>query len=263
LLAGEYRALRKLLGRAAGLTAISEAYFQWALTHAGREARATDGIFPLGYPAPAGKPAEVEAIARAARNWREKLRLRDDELKVVFVGSFVSSFDFRTVIEAARRLKSAGRPVRLLFAGSGGYEAEMRRDAQGLDNLAFLGWVQDRHELAALLEVTDVGLSPYRRGCTMSLPNKPFEYMAAARPQVSSLDGELAAILDRERIGLNYVADDATALAAALERLLVEPEVRRRMGANARAVFDREYSSAVIYPRLVRHLETLARPSAS
>lgn len=258
LLAVEYRKLTHLLQKARGITAISRAYLDWALKYARRSQGPREGIFPLGYPTPEADPQQDPRIAPHLRRWRGQLGLKDGEHVILFVGSFVSSFDFRTVIESARTIHRSRPDLRFVFVGSGGFEEGVRRSAQGLPNTHFVGWVQDKHELAGLLAVASAGISPYRRGCTMSLPNKPFEYMSAGLPQLNALGGELATIIEREGIGINYTPDDASHLTASIEQLFGRDEERRAMGERARALFHKEYASSVVYPRLLEHLASLA-----
>ena len=258
LLAWEYHKLRGCLRPSVGITAISNTFLDWALGHARRPAGPADGVFPIGYPAAGDDPEEEREIRSAGVALKERLGLKEGEFVVAFVGTLVSSYDFTTVLAAAQHLERVGKPVRFVFAGSGGHLAEIQRLAASLKSVTLLGWLGEQHELKALLQLADAGLAPYRRGCTMSLPNKPFEYMAAGLPQISSLAGEMAAIIDRERIGLNYVPDDSRDLCRCVLRLMDNHGERRQQGENARGLFLREYSSSVIYPKLVRHLASVA-----
>lgn len=258
LLRGEYRRHSSFLRQSSGITAISATYLDWALRLAGRGAEKCDGVFALGHPSDSDDPGIWAAVETRRASWRQRLNVKGDELIVVFAGTFVSSMNFQTVLECAHFLQGGPRRIRFVFAGNGGYEADIRRRAKGLTNVAFLGWVGDSRDLKALFSLAHVGLCPYREGCTMSLPNKPFEYMAAALPQVSSLGGEMEVLIDREKIGLNYRPNDPHDLHRCLQRLATNPEERRSFGENARSLFLREYSSDVIYPRLIKHLEGIA-----
>jgi glycosyltransferase involved in cell wall biosynthesis len=92
-------------------------------------------------------------------------------------------------------------------------------------------------------------------------PLKPVEAMALGRPVVASDLPPLREIVaaggspGRDR-GLLVPADDAAALAGALASLIPDPELRRRLGANARAWVARTRTWAAaaetyqqIYPR--------------
>jgi glycosyltransferase involved in cell wall biosynthesis len=65
-------------------------------------------------------------------------------------------------------------------------------------------------------------------------PNTLIEAMAMRLPVVSTTIGAIPEIVDHEIDGLLVPPNDARALAAALERLLREPALRRRLGEAAR-----------------------------
>jgi glycosyltransferase involved in cell wall biosynthesis len=60
--------------------------------------------------------------------------------------------------------------------------------------------------------------------------------------------------------GIVVPREDASALADALIRLLEDPELRQRLGAVARRRMEREFSLAVIGPRLRRFLFPTGSP---
>ncbi|HEY3856187.1 MAG TPA: glycosyltransferase family 4 protein [Verrucomicrobiae bacterium] len=258
ILTFEYRSLRRFLSGAAGITAISEAFLKWGLRHAGRNRRQTDGMFPHGYPSQPLNSIETSDLEAAKDDLRGRLNVRKEDFTVVFAGTFVSSFDFETVISAARRLEERGHRMRFLLAGTGGYEQRTRRLAEGMKSVTFLGWIQNKQELGALLQLADAGLGPYRSDCTMSLPNKPFEYMAAGLPQVSSLEGEMAEIIEREQVGLQYKSNNVDGLCQCLIQLAENRPAAQGLGKNARRLFLRSYSAEVIYRDLLEHLLRVA-----
>jgi len=253
----EFHRARRLLKAATGITAISNTFLDWALKHAGRTRRQTDGVFPIGYPCVLSS-LETQIAAK-----REELvslyKLRPEDLIVTFVGTFSLSFDLETVIEAARILDQAEHDdIKFVFVGDGGNSPQLRARARGLGNAIFTGWF-DQVSILAMLSLSSVGLAPYRNDASMSLPNKPFEYMAAGLPILSSLRGELATLIHEEQIGLQYQAGNVASLIEKIRWLAANPDARREMGMRARKLFEERFSAEVIYPRLVRHLEGVAR----
>ena len=83
-----------------------------------------------------------------------------------------------------------------------------------------------------------------RSGDRDGLPNVVLEAMACARPLVASeLAGIAAAVADGES-GRLVPPGDAGALATAIEHLLDEPELRRRLGSGARSRIERDFDLA-------------------
>ncbi len=64
-------------------------------------------------------------------------------------------------------------------------------------------------------------------------PIKLFEYMAAGKPIVATRVGQIPEIITDERSGLIVPPEDPEAMAAALERLHGDPDLRTRLGAEA------------------------------
>jgi len=91
----------------------------------------------------------------------------------------------------------------------------------------------------------------------MSLPNKPFEYMAGGLPVVSSLQGELQELLEKHRCGLTYRAGDVASLQHSLERLRNEADLRESMSRNGRDLYERSFRSDRVYGAMTTHLETV------
>jgi glycosyltransferase involved in cell wall biosynthesis len=170
---------------------------------------------------------------------------------------FERSYDLETVIEAARRLQTTGRTAaQFVFCGDGSKMAGLKRQAGGLKNIHFLGWV-DAPTLQATLSISTIGLCAYADDALQSWPNKPFEYMANNLAVVSSLSGDLAQLLDRHQCGLTYTAGDAGSLANCLHVLLANSKQLSAMRSNAYAAWWQNYRSSKIYDQFVAQLEAL------
>ncbi|MGZ4199245.1 MAG: glycosyltransferase, partial [Thermoleophilia bacterium] len=70
-----------------------------------------------------------------------------------------------------------------------------------------------------------------------------------------NVGGWLRRLVEENDAGLYVPADDPAALAAALVTLAREPELTRRMGANARRLAEREFDRDDVAARLAEALE--------
>jgi glycosyltransferase involved in cell wall biosynthesis len=253
----EFRRMSRICQHARGLTAVSETYLAWALGYARRSRSASDGVFPLAYPAPPIElPAELQA--RAARLMKEH-QIPESRILVTFVGMFGSTYDLETVIDAARILEqNRSSVVQILLVGDGEKASSLRARAARSSNVTFTGWLNDM-AVRGLLASSSIGLAPYTASAPQSMPNKPFEYMAAGLPLVSSLDGELRSLLENENIGLYYRPGDAASLAEAIASLCDGTERRALMGANGYRIYAEHFRGSVVYLRLAQHLEAFAK----
>jgi len=252
----EFWRIQRTLQTATGITAVSETYLRWALNHARRSLRKTDGVFPLGYPTPAAD-AQIEVQTQVKR-LRDKYMIRPNAMVVTFIGMFGAFYDLETVIEAARILQQEGTlNIQIVLAGDGDDGPKLREMSHGLQNVVFTGWL-DQTSILALMQLSSVGLAAYGKNSLQSLPNKPFEYMAAGLPILCSLRGELENLIRGEQIGIQYRAGDVASLVEKIRWLAANPDARMEMGTRARRLFEERFSTDVIYPQLVLHLERVA-----
>jgi glycosyltransferase involved in cell wall biosynthesis len=256
LLAPYERMARRACAGATALVGVSRSYLDWALRHAGRSGRAQDLVVPLAYEpeqiSDDGLQAEVACL--------RELGVDPSRPVCLFAGLFERSYDLETVIEAARQLEATGSTAQFVLCGDGSKTVALKRQAAGLHNVLFLGWV-DVPRLQAVASVSAVGLCAYAGDALQSLPNKPFEYMAAGLPIISSLRGELPALVDRHQIGMNYRAGDAASLANGLENLLSNRMKLRAMGAKSHQLWSQQFRSEHVYSRFAEQLATLRHVS--
>ena len=143
------------------------------------------------------------------------------------------------LFEAARILKQRGERFRLRLVGEGtlwrDYECLCRR--LGIDDrVEFLGY---RDDLPALLSETDIAvLTSIKEG----LPRAALEAMAMGVPVVATrVTGTREAVRHGET-GLLVELGDVAGLAAALALLIGHPDLRARMGCQARRVAEEQFS---------------------
>lgn len=149
-------------------------------------------------------------------------------------------------VEAARLLKQRGVDVRLQLAGptdpdnpAAIAEATLRGwQAEGV--VEWLGAVAD---MAALWARSHIAVLPsYREG----LPKALLEAAASGRALVATDVPGCREIARHEETGLLVPPKNPAALADAIERLVNDGTLRRRLGANARAVAEAEFAEGVV-----------------
>jgi glycogen synthase len=156
-----------------------------------------------------------------------------DERLVLLVGRLVYEKGFQLALDALPGLIERLGDVRFLVAGSGTHERELRAQAQrlGLDaHGTFLGWIGD-----------DVLHSLYRIANLCVVPSiyEPFglvalEAMVSGCPCIVADTGGLREIVPADdRVGLRFNGGDPEHLAAMVERLLTDGELRERLVAEA------------------------------
>lgn len=251
LLAEDFRRLEVTVRSADAIVSMMGDMLDWALEKAGRGISRMDRVFHLG----ASKPVQCDPSLFSGR-FRALLSRLEGRFVVTFIGTFGRNTDPMVIARAARLAsRNRGRFGDCVFvlAGVGNSYEQVKAEASGLDNVFLPGWIDD-HEIAALVAVSDAGVIP----CRDAFPNKAFTYMSGGLPLISSASGELSALVDGNRIGLNYEPDDPQELLDCVEQLYEDRALREEMAANSRNLFDRHYDSDVIYDAYAAHIETVA-----
>src|SRR5207237_5498771 len=116
---------------------------------------------------------------------------------------------------------------RFVFAGNGALRSELEEQVARLgqeENVLFLG---RRNDVPEILACCDIGVLPSK---AEGLSNAVLEYLAAGLPTVATNVGGNAEIITDQVNGLLVPSQDASALSAALLRLLRDPEFASRLG---------------------------------
>jgi glycosyltransferase involved in cell wall biosynthesis len=169
---------------------------------------------------------------------RKELGIAPNEHVIGEVSSLVPHEGIGTLLQATRLLKDRGLPVRALIVGDGPERAALQRQAAdlGLGEVAiFTGRVPATkvREFHALLDVFVVPRTP-DRVCQLVTPLKPVEAMASGLCVVTSEVKALAEIIKPDVTGALTIPEDPVALADTLELLVGSPDIRRKLGDNAR-----------------------------
>jgi len=246
---------------ATAMSAMAKGFLQWAVDFAGRPANEFDSVVPLTMPTGQVSAAEL----KAARQWWDgRGILADSRPRVCFVGSHSAGFDFTSVIEAARSMPGQKNACEFVICGDGANSEEWRRQAEGLNNVYFAGWV-DRAQIEALAERSLAALAPYNNSedFGMSVPNKVIDSLSLGLPVLSPLHGEVAALIATYGVGLSYGADSGKTLAQCIETLTLNPGLREKISTSALSLHRENFSFEKVYGGLVRHLEEFGQRKRS
>lgn len=186
----------------------------------------------------------VDLSAHAARAHRSRLR------RIITVANLRPEKAHETLIDAAAILIKEYPDAEFLIVGGGERLAALKAlaDRRGVaSHVRFLG---HRDDVPALMAESDVFALPSR---SEAFPNSVLEAMAAGLPIVACSVGGIPELIDQERNGLLVPAGNATALSAALGRLMASPEWAASLGRAARQTVEARFS----FDRMVRSFEGL------
>ncbi len=237
------------------ITAVSHSYLDWALQHAGRTPRKLDQVYPLGYEA----PTVSDEQRRVQLEWLRSQGVDSAKTICCYTGLFENSYDVESIVNAARQLHESGqgRHLQFVLCGDGSKMKTVRQLASGLPNVVILGWVK-ASTITVLLEIARIGIAAYAPHALQSLPNKVFEYMSGGLAIVSSLQGEMAKLLEKHQIGATYLAGDFHDLASVVLTAVHSADQLKKMCRGSRQLFDAQYRVETLYDQFSNYLEDVA-----
>lgn len=171
-----------------------------------------------------------------------------DEPNGPFTVGFVGSLKPWHGVDALVRAVALAPALTLRIIGDGPERAALEGLALDLGvagRTHFTGAVRPS-ALPAQLRHLHVGVAPYPRADDYFSPLKVFEYLAAGLPVVASRSGQLPSLLSDGRESLLVPPGDPQALAAALERLRLDPALRHALRRQARVTAGRHTWSSVV-----------------
>lgn len=195
------------------------------------------------------------------------------ELWVTYAGTLGASYDVITLVEAAdllerKRLTQAAAkgadpalalpPVRVKVLGDGPDREKLEARAAELDApVDFLGYTA-YDLMAAYLCASDITVNSLVTSAAQSIVTKIGDYLASGNPMINTGSSpEFRAKVTSDGFGVNVEAEDAQALADAIEKLAEHASLRKIMGAKARAVAENEFDQPRAYREIVDLLRTL------
>lgn len=180
----------------------------------------------------------------------------NDPPRVLFVGGLTPRKGVVDLIQASTVLAERGVAHDLLLAGgtpNEGPEAEadVRRAASAA--VTFLG-TRPHEDMPALYRGVDLFCLP---SWWEAMPFSLLEAMASGLPVVATGVGDIPRVMEDGVTGYVVPPRDPSRLAAALEHLLRDGELRRRFGAAGRRRVERLFSAENVRDQLARVYEEL------
>lgn len=185
---------------------------------------------------------DAEQFEKSNEAQRKEARAIFDLPEKVFViggvGRLVQQKNFKLFLQVAAKILKKHPELFFVIAGSGPMEGELKTMTEVLkigDRVLFLGHVADRvrlyHAFDALFMSSDF------EGTPMAL----LEAMASGLPVVASAVDGIAEACTNEMDSLLVPPRDLGGYVAALERMIRIPDLRERLGNNARATVLAHY----------------------
>lgn len=221
--------LRRKLKDASGVVTISDFHLEYLRDtygpHAGHVIRVYNGL-------------DLEEFAYSEPRHRPPI--------ILAVGRLVEKKGFADLIGACRLLTGRGRRFLCRIVGAGALKADLQARIEGLglsDRIELVGprpqceVIREMRDAAVLAMPCIVGADGDRDG----LPNVIQEALALGTPVISTDVTGIPEVVRDGETGLRVPQKDPAALADALERLLVNPDLRIHLARGGRDLIEAEF----------------------
>ena len=184
------------------------------------------------------------------------LREDNDNIKLCWIGTVYHKdvyVNLKFIIDSFIFLAKKYKNIFLTLAGEGRYFERIKEEVKNnpwKERINVNSWIHP-NKVPVYLDGIDIGLLPLIQTTKFNKSKSPtrlFEYMATAKPTVSSRIGEAAEIIQDGENG--FLAKTKEEFMEKMQRLIEDSDLRQRMGEKARETVERNYSLKVLGRRL-------------
>jgi len=171
----------------------------------------------------------------------------EDEFVVIYAGNLGKANDIECILDSAEGLRDLHPKIRFVLMGGGLLKEDLKKDCQkrNLFNVLFMDPIP-KDQMSEVLHVADVCIASLKNIPLFATvyPNKVFDYMAAAKPTILSIDGAIKKVILDSKGGKFIPPGDSQKLSDAIVEYYQNPDLIKEHGENARSYvktyFNRE-----------------------
>ena len=168
----------------------------------------------------------------------KQLQQEEGTCVIGYIGSLREMEGVNLTAQAVAKIIQRGHNVRffVLTGESGQHELRQLCASLGIEDTSVILGPVPHKEVPAFYNLIDIFVvsRPDSRVTQLVTPLKPFEAMAMGRTVIASKLPALEEIIQHEKTGLLYQADDLEDLVNVIERCVLEPKLREKLGHAAK-----------------------------
>lgn len=235
--------VKQIMDKASGVSSISKAYTEWALSVGFDKSKPREFFYPS---VPLDEIHEKLSKIEASPN---------DKLSLIYAGSFGVAYDIPIILEVAKQFdKDFPGKTEFIFCGAGHYQEQIEKQSEQTNNLSFLGRL-GYDDLMKAYKNADLGLAQYAKGATQTVTYKLFDYLAAGLPVLNSLPTEMAEIIEENEVGMNNLPEEPQKLFENIKLYLEDNNLledhKKKALETTKAIGDNK----TVYTRFINFLE--------
>lgn len=168
-------------------------------------------------------------------------------ISLVYVGTLGHSYDITLVLKAMRMLDNSLRDkIQFIVMGDGPLKEKYENEAMGLP-VVFTGSIP-YPVMVRLLCNCDIAINPIVSGAAQSIINKHMDYAMAGLPVINTQENiEYRNLVDGYKCGINCECGDVGEVCEAIEKLVINKEMRLKLGMNHRKLGEERFAREISY----------------
>lgn len=206
-----------------------------------------------------GAEGVISCKSRVASQDSQLTISKNKFVEVLFLSNLIESKGVFVLLEACRILKSKQLPFQCTLVGGEGdiTEAQLNEAIRnlGIEDCVLYAGRKYGADKDTYFESADIFVHPTLNDC---MPMVLIEAMQHRLPIVATPEGAIPAMVEEGVTGFMVPQQDAPALAAKLEQLIQNPELRQQMGAAGHAKYQKEFTLEIFERRMKDILESIA-----
>ncbi len=214
-----------------------------AISPAGAKLMTDAGISPKKISVMMNGVSPVQRDEGKADILRKKYGIKDGDFVIGILARIEEYKGHMDVLDTLKILKEHGRSVKLIIAGTGTFETQVRLRTRELgleDSVIFTGFVEDVSQVLSAMDL-QVNASYVSETSSLSL----LEGMSMGLPMAATDCCGNPWIVDQEVSGYLFPPRDAGALASIVERLMDDRELLKRLGQGALTSYQERFTGQI------------------
>jgi glycosyltransferase involved in cell wall biosynthesis len=190
-------------------------------------------------------------------DWRAKLELPAEHLKILYAGIIGHAQGLEVIIKAAEKVRSF--PVSFIIVGDGPEKSKLlKMVADGkLNDVHFLPNLE-KAKMPSLIKSCDAYVVPLRKLDLFkgAIPSKLFEPLAMGKPILLGVEGEAKELfIEYGKAGLFFEPENADELADRILVLLNDQSMRLELGMNGKTYVKSNFNRQRIHQKFLEVLD--------
>jgi len=178
---------------------------------------------------------------------------------LIYTGAHGPANSLDTILRAADRLRE-NKDIEIVLVGAGILKEKLLKQAKEmkLNNVKFFNSIP-KNEIPGILSAADAAINTLKKVKVFSYgvsPNKIFDYMAARKPIICAVEGEMAGKVEKIGCGISAIPENEKSMADAIIHLVNLPHNElKKMGDNGYEEIKENYSREKLAQKLVGLIE--------